>query len=301
MKTINLFGKNIMVNDCLCGLSPESRFMGRPSLRLYIKINDECNAKCRFCVNEKSCDFGNIDFSKLEYVIRYLDGRNILHGISITGGEPMLNPDKLNMLINLIYTVNPNIEIQINTNGINLLKLLEFEHINDLESVHISRHHYSDEVNFEIFNSRYVASSKDISLFQQGLKDKRIININTLVMKDYINSLKEIKRMLDHVGEMGIYKNGFVSLIKCNDYSKEQFINFNEIFNNLDSAFYLGHHFFNGKVCECVDGMYLTNSGKLVEFYARIVKESVCTYTSQLVYTSDNKVTDGFTRRIICR
>lgn len=48
-------------------------------------------------------------------------------------------------------------------------------------------------------------------------------------------------------------------------------------------------------------GMYLTNSGKLVEFYVRIVKESVCTYTSQLVYTSDNKVTDGFTRRIICR
>lgn len=299
MKKINLFNKEILVSDYLCSSTPEKKLKAQPSLRLYIKVNDECNAKCKFCVNEKSCDYGKLDFSKLEYIIRYLNNNDILHGISITGGEPMLNPEKINMLINLIYSINPKIEVQINTNGINILKFLEFDHINDLESIHISRHHYDDEVNFEIFNSRNVATAYNISLLQEKLIDKRIININTLVMKNYINNLKEIKKMLNHVGEMNVYKNGFVSLIKCNNYSMKQFINFNEIFNNLDSNFYLGHHFYQGCACECLDGMYITDNNKLVEFYARMVKNGECAYTTQLVYTSDNKVTDGFTKRVL--
>ena len=301
MQTINLFDKEIIVNDCLCGPSPESKYKANPSLRLYIKINDECNAKCKFCVNEKSCDFGKLDFSKLEYVIRYLDSKNLLHSVGITGGEPMIDPEKVNMIINLIYGINPNAEVQVNTNGINLLKFLEFDHINDLESIHISRHHYTDELNYQIFNSKSVASSHDIRLLQQGLEDKRIININTLVMKDYINNLNEIKKMLNHVGEMGVYKNGFVSLIKCNNYANNQFINFNDIFNNLDSNFYLGHHFYQGKFCECIDGMYLTNNNQLVEFYARMVKDCECPYTSQLVYTSDNRVKSGFSGKVLCK
>ena len=299
MKTIRLFEKELIINNCLCGPTPESKLEVNPALRLYIKINDECNANCKFCVNENSCNFGKIDLEKLEYVIRYLNDKNILHSIGITGGEPMLNPDKLNILINLIFKINPNIEVQINTNGVNLLKLLEFERVDDLESIHISRHHYDDKINREIFNSNSIATSNDIATLQEGLIDKKIININTLVMKDYINSLKEIKKMLDHVGDMDVYKNGFVSLIKCNDYAKEQFINFNSIFENLDDSFYLGHHFYHGHICECIDGMYLTNKNKLVEFYARMVKESVCKYTKELVYTSDNKVTDGFSNKVL--
>ena len=299
MEKIILFNKELTVNNSLCGPTKESKLIVKPALRLYIKINDECNANCKFCVNKNSSNFGKIDLSKLEYVIRYLNDKNILHSIGITGGEPMLNPDKLNNLINLISNINPEIEIQINTNGVNLLKLLEFDHVNDLESIHISRHHYSDKVNYEIFNTKNIASSKDIATFQQELIDKKIININTLVMKEYINNLKEIKNMLNHVGDMNVYKNGFVSLIKCNDYTKKQFINFNNIFNNLDSSFYKGHHFYQGKLCECIDGLYLTDNNKLVEYYARMVKENSCNFTKQLVYTSDNKVTDGFSNKVI--
>ena len=87
-----------------------------------------------------------------------------------------------------------------------------------------------DEINYQIFGSRGVGSTEDIVSLQEGLDDKRIININTLVMKDYIDDLKRIKRMLDYVGDIGVYKNGFVSLMKCNHYSNEHFINFNDIF-----------------------------------------------------------------------
>ena len=299
MKTINLFGHDIIVRDTLCSTDSKDLKVVDPSLRLYIKLTDACNADCLFCANKESRDFGNLDFRKLEFVIRYLLDRGLLHGISITGGEPMMNPDKMNMLLNLIYGIDPNMEVAISTNGYNLRSFLNMEHVNKLESIHISRHHYDDEVNYSIFGSREVASTEDIVALQEGLDDKRIININTLVMKDYIEDLAGIKRMLNYVGDVGVYKNGFVSLMKCNQFSKDHFINFNDIFSSLDESFYLGHHFYNGEYCECVDGVYLTDNEKMVEFYARMVKDCSCPYTTQLVYTSDNKVTAGFGKKLL--
>lgn len=299
MKTINLFGHDIIVRDTLCSTNRDDLKKVEPSLRLYIKLTDACNADCLFCANRESRDFGNLNFRKLEFVIRYLLDRDLLHGISITGGEPMMNPDKINMLLNLIYSIDPNMEVAISTNGYKLRSFLDMEHVNKLESIHISRHHYDDEVNYSIFGSRDVASTEDIIVLQEGLDDKRIININTLVMKDYIDDLREIKKMLNYVGDVGVYKNGFVSLMRCNQFSRDHFINFNDIFKALDESFYLGHHFYNGEYCECVDGVYLTDNQKIVEFYARMVKECQCPYTAQLVYTSDNKVTAGFGKRLL--
>lgn len=299
MKTINLFGHDIIVRDTLCSTDPKDLKVVDPSLRLYIKLTDACNADCLFCANKESRDFGNLDFRKLEFVIRYLLDRGLLHGISITGGEPMMNPDKMNMLLNLIYGIDPNMEVAISTNGYNLKIFLDMEHVNKLESIHISRHHYDDEVNYSIFGSREVASTEDIVALQEGLDDKRIININTLVMKDYIEDLASIRKMLNYVGDVGVYKNGFVSLMKCNQFSKDHFINFNDIFSSLDESFYLGHHFYNGEYCECVDGVYLTDNERMVEFYARMVKDCSCPYTTQLVYTSDNKVTAGFGKKLL--
>ena len=299
MKTINLFGHDIIVRDTLCSTNRDDLKKVEPSLRLYIKLTDACNADCLFCANRESRDFGNLNFRKLEFVIRYLLEKGLLHGISITGGEPMMNPDKMNSLLNLIYSIDPDMEVAISTNGYNLRSFLDMEHVNKLESIHISRHHYDDEVNYSIFGSRDVASTEDIIVLQEGLDDKRIININTLVMKDYIDDLREIKKMLNYVGDVGVYKNGFVSLMRCNQFSRDHFINFNDIFKALDESFYLGHHFYNGEYCECVDGVYLTDNQKIVEFYARMVKECQCPYTTQLVYTSDNKVTAGFGKRLL--
>ena len=299
METIRLFNHDLVVKNELCTTNLNEPKTGRAKLRLYIKVTDSCNAQCLFCANATNCDYGKIDFKKLEYVIRYLVEQDRLHSISITGGEPLLEYKKLFQILDLIYKINPQIEVQISTNGINLLKLLEYPDVNNLESIHISRHHYNDEVNNQIFRSDKVATAKDIATFQDHLEDKKIVNINTLVMKDYISNLQEIKRMLDHVGELGVYKNGFVSLMKCNPYSEEQFINFNDIFNNLDESFYKGHHFYSREYCECIDGIYLTRYNKLVEYYARMVKECNCPYTTQLVYTSDNRVTAGFGKKLI--
>lgn len=299
MKKISLFDQDLLVRDFVCSSSKDVLYPSDVSLRLYIKMTDCCNADCKFCANGTSKDFGEIDFKKLKFVIRYLLDKNILNGISITGGEAMVNPTKLNALINLIFDIDDGLEVCISTNGHNLRNFAYFDQVNKLESIHISRHHYDDVVNKEIFLSDKIADRDDILYLQERLDDKKIININTMVMRDYINSLPEIKKMLDFVGDIGIYKNGFVSLMKCNDYAREQFINFNDIFNNLDDSFFMGHHFYARSYCECCDGLYLTKNNKLVEFYARMVKECSPSYTNQLVYTSDNKVKDGFNGKVL--
>lgn len=299
MKTISLFDQNIIVRDSLCGSSPEDICFTNPSLRLYIKVDDRCPANCKFCSNQNSKDFGNLDLGRLEYVIRYLLSKNCLHGISITGGEPMINPDKLESIINLIYDICPEMEIAISTSGYNLKEFSNFRNVNQLESIHISRHHYDDSMNQEIFRTNQIATTDDILFLQEFLDDKKIININTMVMKQYIDSLEEIKKMLDYVGNIGIYKNGFVSLMKCNNYSKDHFINFNDIFSNLDDNFFRGHHFYNHQYCECCDGLYLTKNNKLVEFYARMVKDICNPFTTSLVYTSNNQVTEGFSSKVL--
>lgn len=299
MEKINLFDTELIVKDHLCTTDPSIEDKAKPSLRLYIKLTDSCNADCMFCANKGCEDFGNLDLSKLEFVINYLKSKNILHSIGITGGEPMTNPEKLNNLINLIYSVDQDIEVQVSTNGYNLKLFKEFDNVNKLESIHISRHHYDDNVNFEIFRTKNIARTEDIISLQYFLEDKKIININTMVMKGYIDSLKEIKKMLNYVGDTGVYKNGFVSLMKCNDYCNERFINFNNIFNNLDDNFFKGHHFYSKEYCECLDGIYLTDRNKLVEYYARMVKDCSCPYTNQLVYTSDNKLMSGFTGKVL--
>ena len=299
---VEVFGKVLDLKDYCCStVKSKTPPEAEPALRLYIKVTDACNANCAFCCNENCKDNGVIDLIKLEYVIRYLYENHLLHGVSLTGGEPMLKPDTVQSILNIVYSIDPNIEVQISTNGVNLRLLSEFDNVNNLESIHISRHHYDERINQEIFRSSKVATESDIMFLQDALKDKKIININTLVMKGYIDSLKEIKAMLNHVGRMGVYKDGFVSLMKCNEYARDKFINFNEIFRNLDESFFLSHHFYSGNYCECVDGVYVTDEAKLVEFYARMVKECAdCEQkVMQLVYTSDNKVLSGFSGKEI--
>ena len=299
MKNIELFNEEIFVRDSLCGPTPTSRYEVEPALRLYIKVTDYCNANCKFCANGSCTDFGKIDLEKLEFVIRYLKDNNRLHSISLTGGEPMINPDLVNKILNLIWSIDSRIEVQISTNGLNLREISNFDNPNNLESIHISRHHYDDNKNIEIFDSNSIATTSDIMFLQKFLTNKKIININTVSIKGYIDNLKEIKNMLDYVGETGVYKNGFVSLMKCNQYAEEHFININDIFNNLDSNFLITNRFYSSEYCECIDGIYTSSNGKFVEFYARMVKECNCPYVNQLVYTSDNKVTAGFSGKVL--
>ena len=85
-----------------------------------------------------------------------------MHSIALTGGEPMTNPDRLNDILNLIWNIDKKIQVQISTNGLNLREIAGFDDPNNLESIHISRHHYDDSKNIEIFGTNTIATTEDI-------------------------------------------------------------------------------------------------------------------------------------------
>lgn len=290
---IELFGHIVKVKNYFCSNNKENFEQAHLKFNLYIKINDACNGKCKFCSNSKLKDNGKLDLDKLKETLIYLNNKKILNRISVTGGEPLLNIELLNNVLNLLYEVNPNSIVTFNTNGYNLKKILELDSIELLEGIHISRHHYNDEINNSIFGFP-TASNDDIKYVMKKLKNKKLLRLNCLLMKDYIGNKEEIKKYLEKACELDVFRVGFVSLMKVNDYCTKNFINFNDVFKNFNENNSNLTHFYDKNICECINGVYISQSGKFIEYYARMTKEMNCEYSRQLVYTSDNKLKTGF-------
>lgn len=295
-ETIELFGQTVDIKNYNCTKCNESIVRTPMKLNLYIKITDMCNANCEACSNRGNEKKSDIDLNKLKMVIKYLDDRDLINRIGITGGEPMLNINKLNNLLNAVYEVKPNALVTINTNGFNIKQIPYLDSKDKIYGIHISRHHYLDEKNDKFFGIK-TASLSDIEKVIDKIDNKKLIRLNSLLMKKYINNIEEVSKYLEMAANLDIFRVGFVSLMKINDYSKDNFINFNDIFNDLPENFIRTNSLNDLNICECVNGLYLGNNGNIVEYYARMTKELNCEYARQFVYTSDNQLTVGFNKK----
>jgi len=292
-EVIKLFGKDINIRNYLCSENPDDYKLGHLKVNLYIKVNDVCNARCKFCSNNNIKDNGKLNLEKLRVIIKYLNGLNILNKISITGGEPLLDINLLNDVLNLIYSLNPTAMVTINTNGYNLKNILKLDSLEKILGIHISRHHYDDIINDEIFGTKMVTNNEILEISKQ-IKNKKLLRLNCMLMKNSICNIEEVKKYLEKASEIGIYKVGFVSLMKVNKFCEDNFIHFNEVFNDKDKTICTTNHFYGKNICECINGIYAISKGKSIEYYARITNETKCNYLMQFVYTTDNRLTTGF-------
>ena len=265
-------------------------------LNLYIKVTDMCNGKCSVCSNHGNEKQSVIDYEKLKYAIKYLDSKDLINRIGITGGEPFLDMDRLNTVLNTVFDAKPDAFVTINTNGFRIDKCLSLDAIDKVQGIHISRHHYDDEKNNEFFHIK-TASKDDIYNVLSKSSNKHLLRLNCLLMKSYINNIQEVQKYLEMASELGIFRNGFVSLMPINEESIKEFINFNDIFKDLPDRFIKTDELHDQEICECMNGAYLGNNGNIVEYYARMTKELNCPYTRQFVYTSDNHLTVGFNKK----
>ena len=295
---IELLGKKIKIKNYNCSINKDIFQREKIKLNLYIKINDECNAQCLYCSNHNMKNNGKLDIEKLTFLLKELKKQDLINRISITGGEPMLNFELLNNVINSVFEVIPNAFLTINTNGFNLKNILNLDEIDKIEGVHISRHHYDDVKNNEIFGIK-VAGYNDIKKVMEMLSNKRLIRLNCLLLKGNIDNIDEVNKYLEFASLLDVFRVGFVSLMKVSDYCKENFIDFNNVFNKDCINTNILRHYYDQNICECINGAYISDEGKIIEYYARMTKELNCDYARQLVYTSDNKLTLGFGKEII--
>lgn len=297
IKEIELFGEKVPVKNYLCTNDPDHLIKGEYRFNLYIKITDYCNAKCQFCSNQDSIPHQEkIDLHQLELVLQELKRKQLLGRVSITGGEPFLHVKRLNLILNKVFEVLPDACVTINTNGIHFGRIHELDTLSLLEGIHISRHHYDDVINDHIFGVK-TATLNEIKTLYDCVDHPKLIRLNCLLINGYIDRLKEVKKYLEEASKVGVFRVGFVSLMPTNSYCRENYINFNTIFQNLPFDFFSTNHFYDSSICECCNGIYLGENGNLVEYYARMTKQLHCDYMRQLVYTPQNELQLGFQKR----
>lgn len=295
MTKVELYGREFSIRDFICSHRKFDEIEGTPSIRLYVRVYNTCNGKCKFCLNHKNTSTGKIDKEKLGEVIRYLKSKNILNAITLTGGEPMLDYKNLNDIVNFIYDIDPNMRISISTNGTNLKEFLNFDNIDKIEAIHISRHHWDDNINNEILGVK-TASLEDIKYVQERMQNKNTIIINSVMMKKYIEKLDDVKKMANVIAEVGVKKIHFVSLIDYGDFCRENYVDTYKVFEDAlkDDMFYKDMDRYRKDFCECHMYKYITDTAEEIKILARIVKSNNSDYIEQLVYTNDNKLITGF-------
>lgn len=296
LKTLDIFGKEILVKSYLCANEEReicsNDCINDPRLSLYININDICNAQCNFCEvhNNPSCN-STVDYAKLKHVIEELYYNNILNWIALTGGETFLDIDVINRILGLIYTLDPNILVSINTNGTLFDRINQIEALNQLDGFHISRHHYSDEKNNQIFGKK-TASKEELIELRKKLKFEQF-RLNCNMIRGFIDNPEEARQYLEFAGDVGAFKTVFVSLMPLNGFCKDSFVDFSEL--DLLKSSFITRELYDNEFCECKNMIYISSNGKPVDYYyRRSIKQSTADYCKQLVYTCDNKLLSGF-------
>ena len=199
---------------------------------LAVQITAACNGHCKFCCNSKSDDY-NFSFEKFKEMFLELQPVLPIDQVSFTGGEPTLFA-KIVDVMQWIRTQDPKIGFHINTNGSNLSLLKEIADVGNVD-IRLSRHHYDDKTNAEIFGSTHIPTLDQL----QNLGLRLLIHCN--LMQGYIDSPQECTNFIYHMATHGIRDIGFITLMPYTDWAREHFVQFRA--NAL-----LGQRFPNGKV-----------------------------------------------------
>jgi len=293
---IKLYNTEISTRMETCG------FLGRkpikidePYLNMYTMFKG-CNAKCEFCSYMDKAKKFNIDKYKevLEYVVKNVK----LKKFNLTGGEPTLNYDLFKEVYDITNSLlDKRTELTINTNGINLHKLVEDKSISDrVNCISLSRHHYLNESNNDIFGVDLI-TNEEIKSLQKKMKKKDTITISCNLIKGYIDSKGEVHKFLDLVADMGIEVVGFVSLMSINEYCEDNFINFNRL-GLKSKLFTMTKEFKHKDICRCNNYMYISEKyDKIIRVYYKNTYKPE--FTTGIISFDGENLVNGFSDEII--
>ena len=239
-----------------------------PSINLFVKTTNKCNARCRFCSNVHSTSekiYFNID--KLWEIIDIIIENNIsINRINITGGEPAVVPHVVeHILSSASESKYKGIHFHLNTNGLLPSSKCLMRHIR-WDSISVSLHHY----NLKKLSEIYDLSIRPESFIFEGI-DLNKVNASCNLIKGYVDSTSEVEQMLKFAIRIGLPRLGFVSLMKINDFCRAHFIDFDEIKFDIIQHLYFTESRNRGNDCKCSNYLYNYNN-KILEVYMRNYK-----------------------------
>lgn len=230
------------------------------NVNLSIFVDKYCNYKCPFCVadqrqDNRSCNLTNEDYlSRLKYVLDYIEPLNPT--VSLTGGEPT----KSELLIPIIKLLdNYNFKRRtITTNGSGLLDKYENKLIIDrlieanFNYINISRLHYDESINRNlVVPTKDYLANKDLEYilkkYKSGSKYNSRIRLSTVLLKEGVNSVKEISNYINYFSKFGqdsfifrqlMLPDRFVTSSK-KSYTEDNFVALSDIYKEFGKDFEL--------------------------------------------------------------
>jgi 7-carboxy-7-deazaguanine synthase len=139
----NISQSKLKLSELFCSVQGEGPHTGTPCIFLRLAT---CNLKCAWCDTKYTWDWDNYDFNKevieisIECVWKKIRGFSNISHIVVTGGEPLLQQNKLTSLLKLVKqkeedeeeegNKSHNYHIEIETNG-TVIPLKELIHLVD--------------------------------------------------------------------------------------------------------------------------------------------------------------------------
>lgn len=163
-----------------------------------IVVPGGCNGKCNFCFWNKSKTCNNY-ISRLKETLNNLPSQ--FYQLSLTGGEPTISP-YFKKILEIIDNKKFK-HIVLTTNGTNIL-----EHINIIKNkikyINISRHHYDDTINSNIFKTDTIPNKEELKIICNELKKNKIDITLSAVLTENLNNKNDIDNFILFAKEMRV-------------------------------------------------------------------------------------------------
>ena len=301
-RTISILGKPVVVKNYICSEDGVNYKKKPENVQLQMSVcpTSFCPGRCQFCIAKNIKVKQKLDIGRFANVMRLLKEEDRIRGVKITGGEPFYDIGLLNEVVSVLYEVfGHELELSISTNGIWLDQLHKIKDLEYIEAIHISRHHYDDDINKLLFGGADVPSGDKLKEIISTVSFKDIFVFNCMLLKDYINSPEEAHRFLDFTIKTGVPKVGFMTCSPINEFAGKQTIPYESVIKDDDPSLLFTRGFYDYEYCHCRDGVYVSQSGEIVEFYGRSTNTDGCKYSRGLVYDADGHLRDGFCGEVI--
>lgn len=255
---IKVFNKEIEVTTKNCKFFGEES-KSEPRINLYV-VTKNCNANCQFCTYKNYAN--NWNGKKYKEILQNLSDKIRINKIGVSGGEPTLNWDNFLEITDISKEISPKSELSLNTNGFNLNKLFNEEVYKKYDYINLSRHHYSDSINNEIFRCEST-KSEELKEFAKKQTHPHHLQFRCNLINGFIDNKEEIFKFIDWSNSIGVYYIGLISLMPVNDYCKDNFIKL-RIDELKNSNFFLTKKFeFCKGGCECFNWIYIPENFKV--------------------------------------
>lgn len=187
---------------------------------INIKITNNCNCDCDFCIEK-----GGLE-TKIEHVDTLIAATNLLdfESVLILGGEPLLYPHLEEYLKGIV-----NKRIYITTNGTLLTDEMAEMLSKYVTGINISIHHYTEEVNREIFKYPKYSFDNIRSAIKVFNKNGVPVRINANLVKGVLDTKNKVTAMIYFARFIGASSIRFAEMQHC----EELWVNSSKLFKKL--------------------------------------------------------------------